>query len=70
MQDWLKTRIFCGFIVKKFIEICQFLMESLVIQFFMSMLRTFFRAKSFHQINKSSNIFAAETLYKNCNISR
>ena len=45
-------------------------MESLVLQFFMSMLRTFFRAKSFHQINKSSNIFAAETLYKNCNISR
>lgn len=30
----------------------------------------FLQHQSFHQIKESSNIFAAETLHKNCNISR
>ena len=34
------------------------------------MLRTFFSAKNFHQINESPDTSAAETLYKNYNISR
>ena len=66
----LKDPFFCGSIVKKLPDICQVLMESHVIGIFMSMLRTFFSAKSFHEINESSDIFIAETLYKDYIISR
>ena len=44
-------------------------MEKPVVGIFMSMLRTFFSAKSFYQINESSNIFAMESLHKNHNTS-
>ena len=44
--------------------------ECSVIQIFTPVLRTFFSAKNFHQINESPNIFAAETLYKIYNKSR
>ena len=67
VQDCFERRIFCGSIVKKLPKICQFPMERPVIRIFMSMLRTFFSAISFHQINESSN---TETLHKNNNISR
>ena len=51
-------------------QICQVWMKCSVIRIFTSMLRTSFSAKNFHQINESPNIFAAETLDKNYNISR
>ena len=70
MQDRFKRRIFCGSIVRKLLEICQVPMERPVLRIFLSMLRTFFSAKSFHQIGESSIIFAAKTLCKDYNISR
>ena len=45
-------------------------MDRPVILIFISILWTFFSVKSFRQINERSNIFATETLYKNCNVSR
>lgn len=70
MQDRFKRRIFCGSIVRKLVEICQVPMERPVLRIFLSMLRTFFSAKSFHQIGESSIIFAAKTLSKDYSISR
>ena len=46
---------FCGSIVKKLPEICQFPMEKSIIPIFMSILWTLFSAISLHQINESSN---------------
>ena len=67
----LKYEYFAVPLSKKLPDICQIPMERPIIRIiFMSMLQTFFRIKSFYQINESSNIFAAETLYKNYNISR
>ena len=45
-------------------------MERTVIQVFRSLSRTFFSTKSFHKMNESSNVYAAETLCKNYNIAR
>ena len=49
---------------------CQVSMERYVQRIFMSVRRTFFSAKSFHQINQSPSTFATETFYKYHNTSR
>ena len=61
---------YSGSIVKTLLEIRQASMEMPVMRIFKFMFRSFFSTKSIHQINENSNIFTAETLYKNCIISR
>ena len=48
VHDRFERRIFCCPIVKKLPEICQVSKERPVIRTFISMIRTFFNAKSFH----------------------
>lgn len=69
VQDRFKRRIFCGNIVRKLVGICQVPIERPALRISLSMLHNFFSAKSFHQINETSIIFAVETCKDN-NISR
>ena len=55
---------------QKLPKIGQVPIERPAMQMFLSILWTFFRTKSFHHINESSNIFVVETMHKNYNISR